>query len=213
MFEISLGAVLLGIFLVFWLWRHLWMLGGKLTPDEVDLLLSAIERQIPLPPQEQAQLLARLRAWAEADDGKPVYMFSFMRFYPQLRRLPGSVDFTGTPEAANRLYEKKVTPLLFKHRGYPVVGGTTQGRNLMAEEPVLDDWSRALVVRYPSRRDFLHFMADPAYGPLEPYKAMALKVVLVPVSGDVVLPDLRLIVGAGLLMLFLVAGWMRAVAG
>jgi hypothetical protein len=83
----------------------------------------------------------------------------------------------------------------------------------MEDEPALDDWSRALVVRYPSRRDFLNLMADPAYGPLEPYKTMALKVVLVPVSGDLVLPDLRFVVGAALLVVFLVAGWIRAAGG
>ncbi|MFH0343028.1 MAG: hypothetical protein ACHBNF_13055 [Chromatiales bacterium] len=213
MFEIVFGAILLGIFLVFWFWQHSWMIRRKLTPEEIDRLVSAIEKQVPLPAQEQAQLLTRIRAWAEADDGKPVYMFSFMRFYRELRTFPGSVDFKGTPEEANEFYEKKVTPLLLKHRGYPVVGGTTQGKNLMEHEPELDDWSRALVMRYPSRRDFLSFMADPAYGPLEPYKTMALKVVLVPVSGNLSLPDLRLVVGAALLILFLIVGWMRAAGG
>ena len=42
--------------------------------------------------------------------------------------------------------------------------------------------------RFPSRRAFLSLLADPAYGPVEPYKKMALELVLVPVSGEVVLP-------------------------
>jgi hypothetical protein len=213
MFELVFAAILLGVFLAFWFWQHSWTIRRKLAPEEIDRLVDAIEKQVPLPAQEQAQLLARIRAWAEADDGKPVYMFSLKRYYRELRTFPGSVDFSGTPEQANQFYERTVTPLLFKHRGYPLVGGTTQGKNLMEHEPALDDWSRALVVRYPSRRDFLNLMADPAYGPLEPYKTMALKVVLVPVSGDLVLPDLRLVVGAALLILFLIVGWMRAAGG
>jgi hypothetical protein len=128
MFEIIFGAVLLGIFLAFWFWQHSWTIRRKLAPEEIDRLVSAIEKQVPLPAEEQAQLLTRLRAWAEADDGKPVYMFSFMRFYRELRTFPGSVDFKGAPEEANEFYEKKVTPLLLKHRGYPVVGGTAQGK-------------------------------------------------------------------------------------
>ena len=54
--------------------------------------------------------------------------------------------------------------------------------------PALDDWSRLALLRFPSRRAFLRLLADPAYGPVEPYKKMAVELVLVPVSGEVVLP-------------------------
>ena len=66
------------------------------------------------------------------------------------------------------------------------------------------------MVRYPSRRTFLKLLSDPSYGPLEPYKFMALEIDLVPVSGDKVIPDFRWIVGGGLLALFLAVGWARA---
>jgi hypothetical protein len=56
--------------------------------------------------------LARLRSWAEADDGKPVYMLELMRFLPQLRPFDGAPDYQGTPEQANRYYEKRVALLL-----------------------------------------------------------------------------------------------------
>jgi hypothetical protein len=51
------------------------------------------------------------------------------------------------------------------------------------------------------------------YGPWEPYKIMALELVLVPVSGGVVLPDLRLLVGGGLLIAFLIVGWTLSFLG
>jgi hypothetical protein len=70
-----------------------------------------------------------------------------------------------------------------------------------------------LLVRYPSRRAFLSLVADPAYGPIEPYKTMALKVVLTPVSGNRVTPDMRAVVGGALLCLFLAVGWIRAARG
>jgi uncharacterized protein (DUF1330 family) len=160
----------------------------KLTREEIDRYLGAIEEQIPLFPGEMPGFLARLRAWAEADDGKPVYMLELMRYYPQVQPFPGAPDFQGTPEQANQYYEKHLAPLLLKHGAYPLVGGATQGKNLMPVPPALDEWSRLALVRFPSRHAFLSLLADPAYATLEPYKKMALELVLVPVSGEVVLP-------------------------
>jgi hypothetical protein len=46
---------------------------------------------------------------------------------------------------------------------------------------------------------------------MEPYKFIALEIDLVPVSGNMLIPDLRLIVGGSLLVLFLAVNWFRAV--
>ena len=210
MFELVFGGSLLGLYLAFWLWQSWRSWRGKLAPEEIDRLVGAIEEQLSLPDEERQGLARRLRAWAEADDGKPAYMLNLMRFRPELRRYPGCPEFEGSPEEANALYEKKTTPLLLKHRGVPVIGGTTQGQVLVEQEAALDDWSRVAVVRYPSRRDFLNMMADPAYGPLEPYKSMSMNLIFQPFSGEVVVPDPRLLVGALMLILFLAVGWLRA---
>jgi hypothetical protein len=210
MFEISFGVVLLVLFLGFWLWHS--PLRRKLTREEIDRYLGAAEK-LPLPAEQKAATLARLRAWAERDDGKPVYMLNLMRFYPELRRFPGTPDFQGTPEQANKLYEKSVRWMLLQRAGYPLVGGRPQANALIEVPPALDGWSRVLVVRYPNRRTFLSLLADPAYAPLEPYKVMALELVLVPVSGGVRVPDLRLVVGSSLLILFLTVGWLLAALG
>jgi hypothetical protein len=209
-FEITLGAIFLGIFLRFWYWLTP---GKKLTPEEIDRHLEAVERQVPLPEGEMPEFLARLRAWAEADDGKPVYMLNLMRYYDELRPFPGAPDFQGSPEESNARYTKHARRMLMKIGGYPMVAGPTQAKNLMTYESDLDDWSQVLVVRYPSRRAFLSLVADPAYGPIEPYKLMALKVVLTPVSGLRVTPDMRAVVGGALLCLFLAVGWIRAARG
>jgi hypothetical protein len=140
-------------------------------------------------------------------------MLNLMRFYPQLRRFPGTPHFQGTPEQANEFYEKNVLWLLFRRAGYPLVGGRPQANALLEVPPALDGWNRVVVVRYPSRRTFLSLLADPAYAPLEPYKLMAVETVLVPVAGDVKVPDLRLLVGGLLLVLFLAVGWVLAVLG
>jgi hypothetical protein len=67
-----------------------------------------------------------------------------------------------------------------------------------------------IVMRYPSRRAVLELFADPAYAPFEPYKLMALQVVLTPMQGEMVVPELRWLVGGALLLLFMAIGWLRA---
>jgi hypothetical protein len=210
MYSIVMIVILLGLFLAFWFWHS--PIRRKLTREEIDRYLGEAEKLL-LPADEMRAALARLRAWAEADDGKPVYMLNLMRYYPQLRSFPGTPDFQGTPEQANAFYEKGVLMMLLARAGYPVVGGKAQGRNLTDVPAALDDWSRVVVVRYPSRRAFLSLLADPAYAPYEPYKFMAVELALVPVSSDLMIPDLRWVVGAILIVLFLAVGWIRAVVG
>ena len=210
MFEFIFGVILFVLFLGFWFWHS--PIRRKLTREEINRYLAAAEK-LSLPEEGKAATLARLRAWAESDDGKPVYMLNLMRFYPQLRRFPGSPEFQGTPEQANAFYEKSVLWLLFRRAGYPLVGGRPQANALLEVPPALDGWSRVVIVRYPNRRAFMSLVADPAYAPFAPYKFMALEIVLVPVAGDVRVPDLRLLVGGGLLVLFLTVGWVLAALG
>src|SRR5262249_16943023 len=167
MFEFIFGGALLALFLGFWFWHS--PARRKLIWEETDRYLAAAEK-LPLPEEGKAAALARLRAWAESDDGKPVYMLNLMRFHPRLRRFTGAPDFQGTPEQANELYEKAALRLLLRRAGYPLVGGRPQANALVEVPPALDGWSRVVVVRYPNRRAFLSLLADPAYAPLAPYK-------------------------------------------
>src|SRR4051794_27618710 len=67
---VILGITLVVLYLVFWAWHSPW--AGKLTKREIDHYLSIIEK-LPLPAEVKGHP-ARLRSWAKADDGKPVYM-------------------------------------------------------------------------------------------------------------------------------------------
>ena len=82
-----------------------------------------------MPAQEKAEVLARLRAWALADDGQPVFMLNLMRYFPQLRQFEGAPEFAGTPLEANEYYETAVTPMALAEGAYPLFGGMTQARN------------------------------------------------------------------------------------
>jgi hypothetical protein len=94
-FELILAAVFVILYVAFWAWHS--QGAGKLTQAEIDQYLAIIEK-LPLPEKGVQAFIARLRPWAEADDGKPVYMFNLIHFFPRLQTFPGAPEFKGTPE-------------------------------------------------------------------------------------------------------------------
>lgn len=209
-FEVVFGFVLLAIFIGFATWQNPGNVRGKLTGAEIDRYMAAAQ-SLHMPPDQKPLFLNRLRAWMEADDGEPFYNLNVMRFYTQLHRGPDEPNFVGTPEASNAHYEALTAPLLLKIGAYPTFAGDVHEANLFGYGPELDNWNRIVVVRYPSRRALLDLLSDPTYQAGEPYKAMALdQLLLVPVAGQIVLPDATWLVGAACLILFLTVGWARA---
>ncbi|MDT8989916.1 hypothetical protein RQP54_03480 [Curvibacter sp. APW13] len=211
----KLALALLVLFGAFCLWQQPALVTGKLTKSEIDQYLAAADKNLPFPPDVDKQdLIQRVRAWAEADDGKPVYMLNLMRYNARIDDVPGAPkDFQGTPKEANLLYEDKAIGMLIKKGGVGAsFASETQGPNVISigKDPALDHWSRVLVIRYSSRRHFLELISDPAYAPIEPYKMMALRLLLIPTSGDLITPDYRLVLGAFFVALFLACGWWRA---
>lgn len=207
-----LGLLFIGLFVAFYLWQNPGVVTGKLSPQEIDQALESAKR-LPIPPERKGPILKAVRTWAEADDGKPFYMLNLMRFYKEVQKIPGAPAFAGTPEQANAYYESLATAMLVPNAGSAPVLANTQGSNVMSsnsDAPELDNWSRVLLVRYPNRRAFLQLIADPRYATIEPYKAMALEFLLVPVQGAYVVPDPHVMAGAALLLAFLALGWWRA---
>jgi hypothetical protein len=204
-FEAIFAAVLVVLYLAFVAWHS--QGGGKLTQAEIDQYITIIEK-LPLPENAVQAFIARLRPWAEADDGKPVYMFNLIHFFPKLQSFAGAPEFKGTPEQANARYEKSLIWLWLSHASYPTFIGAPQARNLINIEPERT-WGNMTVVRYPSRRTFLKLISHPTYAPLAPYKFIAVELDLVPVSSGTVVPDLRWLVGGGFVIVFLLVEWIR----
>ena len=202
-----LGVAFVVLYLVFWAWHSPWT--GKLTSREIDHYLSIIEK-FPLPAEGLKANTARIRSWAEADDGKPVYMFNLIHFFPQLRALPGAPEFKGTPQDANAYYEKGIRSLWLSRAAYLIFSGVPQANNLITMRPERT-WGKLAVARYRNRRAFLKLLTDPRYAPVVAYKFMALEIDLVPVSGDMVIPDLRWVVGIAFVIIFLMIGYVSAV--
>jgi hypothetical protein len=205
-FELIVAAALVILYAAFWAWHS--QGAGKLTQAEIDQYLAIIEK-LPLPEKRVQEFTARLRPWAEADDGKPLYMFNLIHFFPQLRTFPGAPDFKGTPRQANARYEKSLVWLWLSHASYPTFVGVPQARNLIDTQPE-KTWENMIVVRYPSRRTFLKLISNPAYAPLAAYKFIAVELDLVPVSSGTIVPDLRWLVGGGFAIVFLLVVWTRA---
>jgi hypothetical protein len=204
-FELILAAALMVLYVAFWAWHS--QGAGKLTQAEIDQYVAIIEK-LPLPEKAVQPFIARLRPWAEDDDGKPVYMFNLIHFFPRVQPFPGAPDFKGTPEQANARYEKSLIWLWLSHASYPTFIGAPQATNLINMPPERR-WDNMTVVRYPSRRTFLKLISNPTYAPLAPYKFIALELDLVPVSSGRIVPDLRWLVGGGLVIVFLLVEWIR----
>ena len=204
-FELILAAALVILYVAFSAWHS--QGAGKLTQAEIDRYLAIIEK-LPLPEKRVQAFIARLRPWAEADDGKPVHMFNLIHFFTKLQTFPGAPEFEGTPEQANARYEKSLMWLWLSHASYPTFIGAPQAKNLINIQPERT-WCNMTVVRYPSRRIFLKLISHRTYAPLAPYKFIALELDLVPVSRGTVVPDLRWFVGSGLAIIFLLVEWIR----
>jgi len=212
-FELVVGAALVAAFFALSAWQS----AGKLSQAEVDHYIGLLEKGLPAQVQNRAEFIARLRAWGEADNGRPVFMLNLMRYHDQLMPFPGAPK-SGTPAQVNEQYEEATAPMLFKRAGYPILAGPTtkiggvrsHESNLLVFDPDRDNWDRLVVVRYPGRRTFLDLLASPEYLKVMPYKLSALEVLLTPVEGEMVIPDMRWVVGASCLASFLLIGWIRA---
>jgi hypothetical protein len=206
-FELILAAALMVLYVAFWAWHS--QGAGKLTQAEIDQYLAIIEK-LPLPEKGVQAFIASLRPWAEADNGKPVYMFNLMHFFPRVQTFPDAPEFKGTPEQANAHYEKSLIWLWLSHASYPTFIGVPQAGNLINMQPERT-WGNMIVVRYPSRRTFLKLISHRTYAPLAPYKFIAIDLDLVPVSSGTIVSDLRWLIGGGFAIIFLLIGWVRAV--
>jgi hypothetical protein len=208
-FEILLAVCLGTVFASFVLWQTPALWRSPLSALEIDRYTAAMEQHIAQPAEDKAAFIGRMRAWAAGDDGKPVLMLNLMRFRQQLGALPAHIEFSGSPASANDYYEGLVAPLALKRGEYPLLGGDTQAGSLTGPAHAAG-WDRVVVMRAPSRRAFMEFIADSEYGPSVPYKLAAADVELIPLDAGMTIPDLRWLIGGLLFSAYLTIGWWRS---
>lgn len=209
-FEIVLALVLA----LFVLWaRRKQEPKRPLTKGEIDRYIAILEKSFPFPGgKTPAEALARLRRFGENDDGRDVYMTNLLRNHAQMAEGPAPAgSFKGTPEAANVIYEANTRPLILKSGAFPIFAGRVEEGNVVAgSDPAEDNWTRVLVVHYPSRRHFFELLSSPEYLRKADFKSYAMHIALVPVKRDLVVPDFRFLAVAGALVVFFAAAWLHA---
>jgi len=203
--ERNLGLLLLALYGAFFLWQTPSLWQAPLTAEETESYLARLQSNMFASAEEKAVFVRDLRAWAAGDDGQPVFMVNLLRYNDQLKEWPGSPDLsaTPTPQQANQHYEYSLAPLALRMGVYPVFNSEVQGPNLIDHAAAADNWDRAQVMRFPSRRVFLQWASDPLFGKLFPYKLASVHIALVPTSAVLVLGDLRLWLAALFLIFYL----------
>ena len=113
----------------------------------------------------------------------------------------------------NVLDEGAGEPVLLVH-GFPIFAGKVEDSNAVGgPDPAEDNWTRILVVHYPSRRHFFDLLTNPQYLSKADFKSYAMHMALVPVKREMVIPDFRQLAIAAAIVVFLSAGWVLALTG
>ena len=106
------------------------------------------------------------------------------------------------------------TPILLKSGAFPIFAGTVEDSNAVGStDPAEDNWTRILVVHYPSRRHFFELLTDRQYLTKADFKSYAMHMALVPVKRELVIPDFRQLAIAGAVIVFLLAAWLQTLIG
>lgn len=145
--SIGVGAVILFGLLYWYQWS-----ARTLSEDEIETYLSAIEAQTQIPGGKHD--MVALRAFLEADDGRPIYTVNLYKFHEQAAYPAGS-GFTGTGEQAYELFSKAMISLMTKRGSHPIYGSSWADAS--------SDWDRIVVVRYRSRRDLVDLFATDTF--------------------------------------------------
>jgi hypothetical protein len=155
------------LYAAFFLWYQ--NLRGPLTPAEIDGYLARLSGA-----ERDAEQLAALRAFLEADDGGEFFMVNLIRLHE------GDVvdPRTREPRPAARVLEGYTGPYmraLFLRAGHVAFGGRAAGRYVEQwGVPPDPGWSFSGIVRYRSRRDVMELVTDPAFDPAHVYKVAAM---------------------------------------
>ncbi|HAC79578.1 MAG TPA: hypothetical protein DCG06_04725 [Deltaproteobacteria bacterium] len=160
--------VLLGLWLGFFTWYT--SFGGPMTATEITTILEASERRGRNPEQ-----LARLRNFLESDTGDDFVMVNVIEFNDPVPDLPGMPADASADDLLSE-YMAYMFPALLSRASHPIMMGE-------AAAPALDiwglegadNWTRAALMRYRSRRDMIEIAGNPEFlGPHE-YKVGAMQ--------------------------------------
>lgn len=188
-----------------------------LTETEIDAYMARVQHMfmtvivpddsgVEIDPAEGlAKALGELRAFAESDDGKPIYMVNMMKWRQQPLFPPG-VDFDGDVVAADGEYNKLLFSNLARNASHTAfIGHALPNALNYGTGTANDHWGDVGIFRYASRRDFFEMIASEDYRNIVYFKLAAMgQVALVPTqtTGSILnpMPDIPVT----LLLLFII---------
>lgn len=212
--QLALLAIVLALFVI-WVWRKQEP-RRPLTAAEIDRYCAEVQARFPVAEgQDAAAMAARLRRFGENDDGRDIYMLNLLRYHETMAKGPAPAGaFAGMPHEANEIYEANAKPILMKSGAFPIFAGKVDDINAVGgDDPAEDNWTRILLVHYPSRRHFFELLTNPKYLTKADFKSYAMHMALVPVKRELVIPDFRFLAIVGAVIIFLTVAWLEALMG
>lgn len=141
------GVFLYGLFLAWY--------GGKgkpLTADEINQGLQALRTH-----PDDADKVAEVEQLLSKDDGREFVMVNLVRYRPKALYPPGHL-YDDDPRAADRRYARAILWPLLKRASLLIFVARRSGNFI--EPDGADVWHYVAMVRYRSRRDFMHFALE-----------------------------------------------------
>lgn len=105
---------------------------------------------------------------AKGDLDAPVVMLNLLKYRNTAREGFGVDDMTG--QEAYSVYGQKFAALNPRFGGEPIWMGRAE-HTIIGDE----DWDIVILVRYPTRRQFIEMIGDPDYQAIAPIRAAALE--------------------------------------
>ena len=110
---------------------------------------------------------AALAKMSLGDPDEPVYMLNLLKYRDKAADAAGVDGMTG--EEAYRHYGRKFAELNPRYGGEPVWMGRASNTIIGPE-----DWDLVILVRYPTRRQFVEMLQSPEYQAIAPIRAASL---------------------------------------
>jgi hypothetical protein len=169
-------------------------LSGALTADEIEHYADLLAKN-----GATAQRVAQMRRFMAADTGRQLIMVNII----DMAHAPPPVEGSPPNESADLLldrYMQYMWPALLRRACHPVFAGNAVFESLdIVGIADAQQWSRAALMRYRSRRDVLDIATDPAFRGSHEFKMAAMaKTIAFPVETQIYLSDLRFLLGLAL---------------
>ena len=205
-----------------WIWLVLGLLyaaffswytsfGGPLSDEEIaGYLRTAEELDEPIPPEA----LAMLKRFMEEDTGDDFVMVNVIDMHDTPLQIPGVAPGETSDEVLAK-YMEYMTPALFSRASHPVLMGTAANAamDLMNAEG-MDEWTRAVGMRYRSRRDMLDIAMNPQFAGRHEFKVAAMrKTIAFPIDPWFQLGDPRLVLALVLGLVGCALSWLVTARG